>query len=119
MLVPIVIAFVLYIKWDNWFYNPPEPAYFPSSVPDRVMLTWSENPCTTRDVTWQCDTLSRTGSLQLFNVTSTKDTLVLPSSRRVIKTSGGAAAYYRVGIKDLKSGKNSEMRMRLLHLLTG
>jgi 3',5'-cyclic AMP phosphodiesterase CpdA len=111
VLIPIIIAITIYLKWDNWFYNPPEPAYFPSSMPDRILLTWSEDPCTTRDVTWQCDTLSKQGTLQYFNLSLTKDTIILPSSRRVIKTSGGAAAYYRVGIKDLKSGQKYSYRV--------
>lgn len=110
-LIPIAIAVVIYLKWDNWFYNPPEPAYFPSSAPDRILLTWSDDTCTTRDVTWQCDTLSKNGSLQLFNVLTPQDTIVIPSARRVIKTSGGAAAYYRVGIKELKSGQKYSYRV--------
>ena len=99
-----MVAVIIHSKWDNWFYNPPEPFYFPSSVPDRILLTWSDDPCTSREVTWQCDTLSKNGLLQLVNVNLGRDTISFPSSRQIIKTQGGAAAYYRVGIKSLKSG---------------
>jgi acid phosphatase type 7 len=110
-IIPIILALTIYLKWDNWFYNPPEPAYFPSSAPDRILLTWSDDPCTTRDVTWQCDTLSKRGLLQLFGAAVGKDTIVFASSRQVIATQGGAAAYYKVGLKGLKSGQQYSYRV--------
>ena len=96
---------MLYLRWDTWFYNPPEPSYFPSKAPDRILLTWSDDPCSTRNVTWQSDTTNKTGKLQLINLSS-HDTVVFPSARSVIKTSGGAAAYFQSAIKNLIPGQS-------------
>jgi acid phosphatase type 7 len=111
MIIPVAVILIIYLKWDNWFYNPPEPAYFPSARPGRILLSWSDDPCTTRDVTWQCDTSSGKGFLQYINLLQPGDTITLPASSRVIKTPGGAAAYYRVGIKNLISGQSYHYRI--------
>ncbi len=111
ILLPLVIAIIIYSKWDSWFYNPPEPPYSPSSFPERILLTWSNDPCTTRDVTWQCDTLSKTGLLQLYNKNCKDDTITLPASRQIIKTQGGAGAYYKVHIKNLLPGQLYDYRV--------
>jgi len=63
LFLPVIIAIIVYSRWDSWFYNPPEPHYSSSKNPERILLTWSGDPCTTRNVTWQCDTISKYGKL--------------------------------------------------------
>lgn len=104
-MIPVIAAAVIYSRWDTWFYNPPEPLYSSSSKPERILLTWSGDPCTTREVTWQCDTVSKWGKLQLLNLVSLNDTVIFPSKRSVIQSSGGAAAYFQSEIKDLQPGQ--------------
>ena len=99
----LIIAFI-WIKWDIWFYNPPEPNYSPSSNPGRIMLTWSENPLNSRDVTWEGDTLTHRGFLQVCNGSPSGDTILYTTASKIIKTSGGASAFFKVQIKDLKEG---------------
>ena len=103
--LPVLIAIVMWLKWDNWFYNPPEPRYTPSSSPDRILLTWSGDPMNSRDVTWQGDTSAQKGFLQVTSDLVPGDTTSYESSSRIITTSGGTAAYFRIGIKNLKAGE--------------
>ena len=109
--IPVLVIAVVFLKWDNWFYNPPEPSYTSGSSPDRILLTWSGDPMNSRDVTWQGDTLTRQGSLQIVGVPSPGDTILYASSAKIIKTSGGASAFYRVEIKNLKSGETYRYRV--------
>jgi hypothetical protein len=105
ILIPAVLALVVYTKWDTWFYNPPEPKYSSSKTPEDILLTWSGDPCTTREVTWQCDASSKSGKLQLLDLSAPGDTVNFPSKRFVIKSEGGAATYFQSEIKDLKPGQ--------------
>lgn len=111
LIFPILIIFFVWIKWDNWFYNPPEPLYTPSSSPDRILLTWSGDPFNSRDVTWQGDTLTKLGSLQITGNSDPKDTILYTSPSKIIKTSGGASSFFRVGIKNLKHGESYQYRV--------
>ncbi|MCP5118782.1 MAG: metallophosphoesterase family protein, partial [bacterium] len=45
----------------------PEELHRPSAMPDRIVLTWSDNPATTQSVTWRTDT-SVTESVAQFAV---------------------------------------------------
>ena len=109
--IPVLIVLVLWFKWDNWFYNPPEPSYTPSAVPDRILLTWSGDPMSTRDVTWQGDTLTPKGFLQIKSNTTPRDTTLYTSEARIIRTSGGASSFFRVGIKNLVAGETYHYRV--------
>ena len=109
--LPLIIAAIFWLKWDNWFYNPPEPSYTPSSVPDRILLSWSGDPFNSRDITWQGDTITTSGHLQLTNILSPDDTLNYTSQPKIIKTSGGASSFFRVGIKNLKEGQTYHYRV--------
>jgi hypothetical protein len=104
--ISVVPALVVILKWDSWFYNPPEPPYFPSLVPDRIMLTWSGNPVNSRDVTWQGDTAAHVGFLQLTANSSPRDTINYTSTPEICKTSGGASAFFRVTMKSLRAGES-------------
>jgi hypothetical protein len=109
--LPLLIALIMWSKWDNWFYNPPEPFYHPSSTPDRILLTWSGDALTSREVTWQGDTLTKKGELQLISFTVPNDTLRYSSPAKIIRTSGGAASYFKAGINNLKPGENYRYRV--------
>ena len=107
----LIIAAILWIKWDNWFYNPPEPHYVPSSNPARILITWSGDPLNSRDVTWEGDTATKQGTLQLTGKSFTGDTLQYTSCANVIKTPGGASAFHKVMMKNLKGGETYQYRV--------
>ena len=107
----LIVAATLWVKWDNWFYNPPEPLYQPSLNPGRILLSWSGDPSNSRDITWEGDTSSHQGYLQLTSNSNTGDTTVYKSSPKIIKTSGGASAFYKVLLKNLKGGESYKYRV--------
>src|SRR5665648_37401 len=103
--LPILLLLAVWFKWDNWFYNPPEPQYTPSATPDRILLTWSGEPLNSRDVTWQGDTLTQNGFLQVTSISIPGDTILYTSSSKIVRTSGGSSSFFRVGIRNLKAGE--------------
>ncbi len=107
----LIIAAILWVKWDNWFYNPPEPIYHPSVNPGRILLTWSGDPSNSRDITWEGDTATHQGYLQLTGKSITGDTILYKSSPRTIKTSGGASAFHKVLLRDLTGGETYQYRV--------
>ena len=109
--VVILITLLVWIKWDIWFYNPPEPLYSPSANPGRIMLTWSGNSLNSRDVTWEGDTSTHVGFLQLSNVSIAGDTILYTTNSKIIKTTGGASAFFKVQIKALKEGETYRYRV--------
>ena len=44
---------------------PDEMAHVPTPLPDRVVLTWNDDPATTQAVTWRTDTSIEVGLAQL------------------------------------------------------
>ena len=111
---PLLIVVFAWWRWDNWFSNEPEPPYTSSTVPDRVLLSWSGDPNNSRDVTWQGDTLTNEGYLQIYNETSTVDTLNYKSAAKIIKTSGGAASNFLKLVSRFSS--NSKIEAKFPHL---
>ncbi len=109
--LPLLCTIYIWYKWDNWFYNPPEMVYTTTSAPDRILITWSGDPFSSRDVTWQGDTLTHHGFLQLTESLASNDTVLYTSPSKIIKTSGGATSFFRIGIKDLKPGYSYQYRV--------
>ena len=110
ILAVLVLAFVL-TKWNTWFLNPPEPPYYPAHSPAQILLTWSADAASTRDVTWQGDTLTRIARLELTGNAHPGDTIRYQSTPKMIRTSGGAAAYNKIAMKDLQPGINYRYRV--------
>ena len=111
LFLPALIIIFVGLQWNTWFINPPEPAYSPSQAPDQILLTWSDNAANSRDVTWQGDTITKSGSLELLDDSNVADTVRYQSTSRIIKTSGGASSFFRVGINNLKEGQTSRYRV--------
>ncbi len=111
LVLPVLILVFTWVKWDTWFFNPPEPNYTPSSMPDQLLLTWSGNASDSRDVTWQGDTIAKSGFLELTDNSNPGDTVRYKSASRMIKTSGGASSFFKVGMKNLKPGNTYQYRV--------
>ena len=107
----LIVMAILLIKWDTWFFNLPEPHYQTTSSPGRILLTWSGDLKNTRDVTWEGDTTTHQGYLQITGKSFKCDTALYSSSSKIIKTSGGATAFFRVLIKNLNSGETYQYRV--------
>ena len=55
------------IPHDNWSPTKlsEEIAHAPSVLPDRVVLTWNNDPATTQSVTWRTDTSVMAGLAEI------------------------------------------------------
>ena len=109
--IPLLIVVFAWWRWDNWFSNEPEPIYTSTAIPERILLSWSGDPKSSRNVTWQGDTLIKEGYLQIIDVSSPLDTIIYRSAPRIIRTSGGAASYFKVGITKLAPGQTYRYRV--------
>ena len=111
LILPVIILAFVLTKWNTWFSNPPEPSYTTSRMPGQILLTWSGDAASSRDVTWQGDTLTRKARLELVENSASGDTIRYASLPRIIKTSGGAASYFKIILKNLKSGTTYRYRV--------
>ena len=109
--IPLLILVFVWWRWDNWFSNEPEPIYVSSPIPDRILLSWSGDPSNSRSVTWQGDTLTKQGFLQIVCESFPTDTILYKSSPIIIRTSGGAASYFKVAITKLLPGQTYRYRV--------
>ncbi len=111
LVIPSLMILFVWIQWNTWFFNPPEPAYRPSPNPDQILLTWSGSASDSRDVTWQGDTINRSGALELIEKSHPEDTIRYHTTSRIIKTTGGASSFFKVGIKNLKPSEAYQYRV--------
>ncbi len=109
--VAILTIVVIWIKWDSWFYNPPEPVYHPSPEPGRILISWSGDATNSRDVTWEGDTINHQGTLQVTGKSFNGDTTTYNAKSKILKTSGGASAFFRVALRNLNGGETYQYRV--------
>ena len=57
----------LSLAHEGWMPSKysPEDAHEPSPLPDRVVLTWEDDPATTQSVTWRTDTSVKRGVAEI------------------------------------------------------
>lgn len=91
------------------FQEAPEVAYPPGPFPDRVILTWSEDPATTMSVTWRTDASVSRGFAEIAEALDSPD--VAKQARRVeasterYQTNAGAAHSHSVTFRNLQPGR--------------
>ena len=62
----ILVSFNLFTHQDGEVIRySSEQAHAPTPLPDRVVLTWEDDPATTQSVTWRTDTATIKGMAQL------------------------------------------------------
>jgi predicted MPP superfamily phosphohydrolase len=109
--IALLILLTLWLKWDNWFYNPKEPIYQTNTSPSRILITCSGDFSTTRDITWQSDPESLKGSIQYLDLSKPSDTTIMNVDGLTIKTSGGSSAYFKIKLKNLTPGSTYKYRV--------
>jgi len=87
--------------------SPPPPSWvFPTPYPDRIILTWSDNPATTQSVTWRTDTSVVKAVAQIApagdnpNFHQQAQTIEAQTTR--LQTDLGSAHYHSVTFRNLK-----------------
>lgn len=95
-VLPIVLAvglaFWLTDRWKAWFVMPAEPPYFPSEIPERLLLTFADSTGTDRQVSWRCDTVLRPSYVELRSDGGTLQTY--PAAGEIFRSRSGTGAYY-------------------------
>ena len=108
MSVVVMLALCIWVasRWKTWFKMPDEPAYVPSMVPDRILLTFGDSNERNRNVSWMCDTvLHKDAYLELAEGDSMNEALRINAEGEVFESRSGKACYYHAKLRDLKPGK--------------
>ena len=99
---------LLVVSHDNWKATKLSEAiaHAPSVLPDRVVLTWNNDPATTQSVTWRTDTSVINGYAQ-FGVASvsgrTMEITELKAQTTLFKSDINDAHYHNVTFTNLES----------------
>ena len=83
-----------------------EMAYLPTPLPDRVVLTWNDDPATTQAVNWRTDVSVQKGIAQLAIANSNGRALEpkeFKAETTYFKSDINQAHYHSVTFKNLKS----------------
>lgn len=87
-------------RWNAWFYIPEEPAYTPSAVPGRVLLTFGDGNEDSRNVSWQCDTILKPSYVEL-RLGGDDESRTFPADGEVFASRSGKSAYYVARLRSL------------------
>ena len=103
LLFIIVAALAIWVssRWSVWFHNPDEPAYISESVPHRVLLTFGDSLESSRNVSWQADSILFPSHLELA-LLPYGDTVSIEAYGEVFRSRSGQAAYYVARLRHLQ-----------------
>ena len=94
-----VTGIVLWVNWDRWFGDLPEPDFSLSNLPQRVYLLPGQDGTRERTITWIAGD-SIPFQLQLLGLKSGLYTVRLPQVRKVV-TGGGVTYIYSAHLPEL------------------
>lgn len=96
LVLVIAGATICYIRWDAWFYIPPEPNYELLDTPQRVIVTPGEEAIHQRNISWVTGTDS-TQTLLLL----TPDSVWVTQNTHTqnVKTHGGNTIIYNAQLR--------------------
>ena len=84
---------------------PAETAHAPTPLPDRVILTWEDDPATTQSVTWRTDKTTIKGLAHLAVANSNGRALEIETFKAkttFLKSDINEANYHTVTFRNLK-----------------
>ena len=95
------------ISHQNWTAEKfsQEMAHLPRPLPDRVVLTWNDNPATTQSVSWRTDTSVINGYAQVGIANASGRTMKTSELKAVttpFKSDINDAHYHNVNFTNLK-----------------
>ena len=110
LLIISALCVFVWIKWDRWFYNPPEEAYRVPESPSRVFLTFGDaDGGSSRNVSWMADTVVKPSRLDLVDITA-GDSISVEASGETFASRAGVAAYYVARLRNLAPGHTYRYR---------
>ena len=107
VLISVLFSSPVSIAHEDWkaVKYPREAANQPTPLPDRVILTWEDDPSVTQSVTWRTDLTIKKGLAQLAIANSNGRALapeVFNAETRYFKSDINEAHYHSVTFRDLK-----------------
>lgn len=98
--VVLVIATLLWINWNTWFGDLPEPDFQLPDTPERLFITAGEEGLRDRSFSWV------SGSEHPFIFTLVKDSIesIYTPSHKAVTTGGGTTHIYNIRLSDLSEG---------------
>ncbi len=98
-----LLALGLWVKgrWSVWFHNVEEQPYTSACTPHRVLLTFGDSTETSRNVSWQADSVVRPSLLELVCLADS-DTVRIAAHGEVFRSRSGQAAYYVARLRQLR-----------------
>ncbi|SDG15727.1 3',5'-cyclic AMP phosphodiesterase CpdA [Prevotella communis] len=101
LLVLIGAGFWASSRWDAWFRNPEEAPYVSEAEPHRVLLTFGDSLESSRNVSWQADSILHPSYLELAQLPD-GDTVRIEAYGEVFRSRSGVAAYYVARLRQLR-----------------
>ena len=101
LLVLIGAGFWSSSRWDAWFRNPEEAPYVSEAEPHRVLLTFGDSLESSRNVSWQADSILHPSYLELAQLPD-GDTVKVEAYGEVFRSRSGVAAYYVARLRQLR-----------------
>ena len=96
LVLVIAGATICYIRWDAWFYIPPEPNYELLDTPQRVIVTPGEKAIHQRNISW----VTGTDSTQTLLLLSPDSVWVTQNTHtKNVKTHGGNTIIYNAQLR--------------------
>ena len=99
----------MYSRWDVWFNNPEEGLYTSPKEPHRVLLTFGDNLESSRNISWQADSVLHPSYLELAQ--PNRDTITINATGEVFRSRSGQAAYYVARLRKLQPNTQYSYRV--------
>lgn len=109
LVVLLAVGIWISTRWDAWFSIPDEPPYSAPQQPARVMLTFGTSDASTRNVSWQCDTVVRPSWLEYETEEGLR--MRLKATGEVFCSRSGKAAFYVARLRHLAPGRRYRYRV--------
>ena len=115
ILIVIVLLFVglgiwISSRWNVWFHNPEEAPYVSQPEPHRVLLTFGDSLETSRNISWQADSILHPSYVELALLPE-GDTVRVDAYGEVFRSRSGQAAYYVARLRRLQSNAQYAYRV--------
>lgn len=102
LVMIIFLSLSLWVKsrYHVWFGNPPEAVYSPLEEPGRILLTFGDSTSSSRNISWQYDSVLVPSYLEIKNHTLNK-THIIKAKGEIFESRSGKAAYYVAKLRQL------------------
>lgn len=101
IFVVSILAIWIYSRWHVWFHNPEEPHYLSQVAPHRVLLTFGDEKESSRNISWQADSILHPSHLDLVLLPD-GDTVTVKAVGEIFRSRSGVAAYYVARLRQLQ-----------------